>query len=715
MTTARPLPGSRGRGAAPSASRLLLSARTRRALVAGVLSAATVTAGTVVVAGIAAAGTPPTGPGNIEVFPSRDMVAIEGYAAQAGQTATLTVTRGGQQIGTATGEVDETGFMEWNHEASPLPGGGFAGCFDGVTPDIRAGDQVAVRFDRSPLVDSMSVSSAAVTEVTASDPTPGTTNSVTISGTYGSDVSLDRFAVEVVNPEMRDAGAIGERAIGWSPNEAPAATQGHTVTGTAANGRFSVTFGNMSQEDQQMVFDGEKVALSWMADATVVEAQLGLTLAEHGLVGGGAPGCPAGPDGAEPPVSEHTVVWTSDTEATVTWAAAVPVAGAEAVDGYSVVAVDQTANGRGAHRQLGYEVGADATQVVLDGLAADALYEIRVRSVVDGELSAAFPLAGTTTTPDDGDTTAPVLTATPDFTTGTAAAPVRTSADRVLTLSADEGAIYYTLDGSAVTTEPGGNVPSATAKLYPAGTRIPVTGPTTVSVAVIDAAGNATHETGVVAPAAAQQAVPPTNVGVTGLRAGSVDVAWSPVPDATSYRVRVWLRKDAVRNASGAITAPATTTVQTQYDTVVPGASATVALPRSESGFRYVFRVQSRTPFASTYSEFSADTPVISAVVPGDDIGLVRARFDAGDDFQIDGTGSVAGATITVHRQNAAGTGPVLTPIPGYPTATVGALDELGVGAWDITMDPAPATNPGVIYLLSSNGDVEGPFTVEAR
>jgi hypothetical protein len=696
-------------------SRLLLSARTRRALVAGVLSAATVTAGTVLVAGVAAAGTPPSGPGNIEVFPNRDMVAIEGYAAQAGQTATLTVTRGGQTVGTATGEVDDTGFMEWNHEASPDGQGGFVGCFTDVTPDLQPGDQVSVSFDDSPLVDSMTVSSAAVTKVTASDPTAGNTNSVTITGTYGPDVDLARFAVEVVNPEMRDAGNIGERAIGWSPTEAPAATQGYTVTGTAANGEFAVTFANMSQQDQQMVFDGEKVALSWMADATVVEAQLGLTLAEYGLVGGGAPGCPAGPDGAEPPVSEHTVVWTSDTEATVTWASARPVAGAEAVDGYSIVAVDQAPNARGANRQLGYEVGKDATQVVLDGLTADALYEIRVRSIVNGELSASFPLAGTTTTPPDGDTTAPVLTATPDFTTGTAEAPVRTSADRVLTLAADEGTIYYTLDGSAVTTEPGGNVPSATAKLHQAGTPIPITGPTTVHVAVIDAAGNVTHKTGVVAPAAAQPAVPPTNLGVTGVRAGSVDVAWNPVPDATSYRVRVWLRKDAVRNAAGAIVEPAVTTVQTQYDTVVQGPSATVALPRSDRGFRYVFRVQSRTPFASTYSEFSADNPVISAIVPGDDIGLVRARFDAGDEFQIDGTGSVAGATITVHRQNTAGTGPVVAPIAGYPTATVGALDETGVGAWNITLDPAPATNPGVIYIMSSNGDVEGPFQVDAR
>src|SRR5215207_3752580 len=446
MTRTRPTShGGRARGTgaeAPSVSRLTQHG-TRARLAAAGLVAATATGGLIGFATLASAGTPPTGPGNIEVFPSRDMVAIEGYAAQAGQTATVTVTRGGETVGTATGVVDETGFFEWNHEAP--------GCFTEVTPDIRAGDDVSVRFSGSPLLDGMKVSSAEVTEVTASQPAEGNVNSVTISGTYGSEVNLDRFAVEVVNPAMREAGsAIGERAIGWSPNEVPAEVPtGYTVSGTAANGQFSVTFASLSPSDQQLVFDGEKVALSWMADATAVEAQLGLTLAEYGLVGGGAPGCPAGPDGAVPPVSDFSVVWNSQSQATVTWATAAPVVGGAPVTGYSVEAIDESPDANGAQQLQGARVGANATQVVLDGLTAGSLYDIEVRSMVGGELGAPFALAGTIAPPNgDGtaDTTAPVVTTTPTL-NGTTAVETAT-----LALAADEGTVYYTTDGSAVTT-----------------------------------------------------------------------------------------------------------------------------------------------------------------------------------------------------------------------------------------------------------------------
>ncbi|MGY1722971.1 fibronectin type III domain-containing protein [Blastococcus sp. SYSU DS0533] len=697
---------------APATGALHPTTRTRRAAMAGGLAFVTAAGVVTTLAGVASAGTPPTGPGNIEVFPSRDMVAIEGYTAQAGQTATLTVTRGGQTVGTATGVVDPTGFMEWNHEATPRPGGGFDGCFTDVTPDLQPGDQVSVRFSGSPLVDGMTVNSAQVTNVTASEPAEGNVNSVTISGTYGPEVSLDRFAVEVVNPAMRDEGAIGERAIGWSPNEVPdEVPTGYTVSGTAANGEFSVTFDDMSPSDQQLVFDGEKVALSWMADATTVEQQLGLTLSEYGLVGGGAPGCPAGPDGAEPPVGEFSVVWNNQSQATVTWASAQPVAGGAAVDGYSVEAIDQTANAAGAQRLAGYRVGASATQVVLDDLDPGALYDIEVRSIVDGELGAPFPLAGTTSPPppDGGtDTTDPLLTTDPVLNGTTAViAPNRT-----LTLSADEGTVYYTVDGSPVTTEADGNVPSPTAIIYQE--PIPITADNTpVNVAVIDAAGNATHASGVVSPQPAAAAVAPTGLAITGTGGagpdpaapqGRVSLGWSPVEDAVSYRVRVWLRDDAT----------ATNTLVPEHDVVVTGTTADVTgLAKSAEGQRYVFRVQSRTATTTPYSSFS--TPVNHRVV-GDDIAIGLAQFRTGDEFRINGSGTVPGATITVHRTNAAGTGPALNPISGYPTGVVGALEAPeNVGAWDASVDPAPATAPTEIWIKSSEGGVFGPFPVEVR
>lgn len=714
MTRTRPGKHS-GRGGgtgvpAPSASRLLQPSKRARLAAAG-LAAATATGGLIGFATSASADTPPRGPGNIEVFPARDMVAVEGYAAQAGETATVTVKRGGQTIGVGSRVLDSTGFMELNHDAD--------GCFDDVTPAIQAGDVVEVRFSGSPLVDTMTVGGAEVTEVTANPSTAGNTNSVTITGTYPTDdpyFSLDRFAVEVVNPAMRDAGNIGERAIGWSPNEVPdEAPTGYTVSGTAANGQFSVTFANMSALDQQMVFDGEKVALGWMADRTGVEQQLGLTLAEHDLTGGGAPGCPAGPDGAKPPKSDYTVTWNSETQATVTWATAQPVAGADEVTGYSVAAVDSAANASGAFRQVGYQTGAGATQVVLDGLTAASVYDIQVRSIVGDEMSAPFALAGTVTPGTGGgtgstDTTAPVLTTAPPLNGDT----VVTADARTLTLSADEGSIYYTADGTAVTTQPGGNVPSTSAKLVTSGTAIPITAANTrINVVVIDAAGNATHSTGLVSPRPAAAAVAPTGIAIVGVsgagpanNAGTISVGWNAVPDATEYQVRVY---DQLIGTAGS-------TLLAQYNTTVAGATnATVTgLPKSAANHRYVVRVAAKTPASTAWGPLSAVTTVTNAVVPGDTIGVVSARWRAGNELEIRGSGTNPGATITVHRPNTGGTGPGQL-LAGYPTATVGALEVPGnTGPFVILVTPAPATNPGDIWLRSSEGHAV-KVTVETR
>ena len=69
-----------------------------------VLAVATATATTV--GGVAAeAATPPVFPNNIVVFPERDFVSLEGYAAQAGQTATITVTRDGVETSRSVGTV----------------------------------------------------------------------------------------------------------------------------------------------------------------------------------------------------------------------------------------------------------------------------------------------------------------------------------------------------------------------------------------------------------------------------------------------------------------------------------------------------------------------------------------------------------------------------------------------------------------------------------
>jgi len=74
--------------------RSLLRGRSR-ATAAGLLALGLTTGGLTALPALAIDGDVPTGPRNVEVFPMRDMIAIEGYTEQAGKTATFKVVRGG--------------------------------------------------------------------------------------------------------------------------------------------------------------------------------------------------------------------------------------------------------------------------------------------------------------------------------------------------------------------------------------------------------------------------------------------------------------------------------------------------------------------------------------------------------------------------------------------------------------------------------------------
>jgi hypothetical protein len=107
------------------------------AFAGGVASLATVGA-------IVASAAVPTFPDNVVVFPDRDFVTIEGYQDHIGETATVSVTRGGTVMGSAVGTVAEGDVaFEINH-----PGGYCWGAGGGpaVTPDIQKGDKVSIKF-----------------------------------------------------------------------------------------------------------------------------------------------------------------------------------------------------------------------------------------------------------------------------------------------------------------------------------------------------------------------------------------------------------------------------------------------------------------------------------------------------------------------------------------------------------------------------------------
>ncbi|MGR6967375.1 fibronectin type III domain-containing protein [Geodermatophilus sp. URMC 61] len=371
MTRTRPTQyGGRGGAHGAVGAPASRTSRSPKRLIAGGLAALTVTGAAVTLGGIAQAGNPPLGPGNIEVFPKRDMVALEGYTAQAGERATVTVSRNGQQIGIGQGVIDATGFLEFNH-----PGGS---CWTGVTPNISGGDLVEVRFSQTAFTDGAYVSSAKITSVTHSDfaataAEGDVEGTVTISGTYGDDFGtrfdLSRFVVEVVNPEMRRPDPstpptlIGERAIGWTPVVDPAEPNGgpgYEVTGSAENGAFSVTFGMYSAADAERVLDGEHVVTSWMQDSG--ELTLGNSLYEFGETDGpGFGGCPAGP-ASQAPVPPTTVDATrSGTDVTLAWTTPAQPVDANPVTQYRVAAVDGVTGQEIAVRQGANEGQNSAT------------------------------------------------------------------------------------------------------------------------------------------------------------------------------------------------------------------------------------------------------------------------------------------------------------------------------------------------------------------
>jgi hypothetical protein len=314
------------------------------------------------------AANPPVGPGNIEIFTKRDMVAIEGYAAQAGQEATIRVTRGGNLIGVAHGVVDSTGFLEVNH-----PGGS---CWDVVTPNISGGDVVTVEFEDGSS-DGAIAGTAVITSVDAPQATPtpdvagDVEGSVVVKGKYGSDVDLARMAVEIVNPDMRDMG-IGERAIGWPSDEAPA---GYTVEGTAENGEFTVTYGFFSEAERDAAMAGDPSVASWQAEPVGVEAQLGLTISEFKEIDGpGFGGCPAGPSGQAPHQPTEAFASAAGKHSiTASWAPASVPADAPAITGYEVIAEDTVLG-----QEVSVKVGAEATTATIRGLEDGQAYPVKV-------------------------------------------------------------------------------------------------------------------------------------------------------------------------------------------------------------------------------------------------------------------------------------------------------------------------------------------------
>lgn len=637
--------------------------------------AVTVTAGAVVASSVASASAAvPTFPDNLVVFPDRDFVTVEGFQQHVGGTAILEVLRGGAVVGSARSVVapGDVAF-EVNHPGGVCWG---AGTSLAVTPDIVAGDTVRVRLPDGTSADT-TVQDAAVT---ADSTLVGAT--LTITGRVGPGVSTDQMEQRIVNPDLADT-AVGRRDVRALPGPLTPSDKGGYSSGLAfGNGTFTATYVFEDAAVARIAAEGGgERAMAWEQQDADGNRQ-GLSIAEYGELGGpGFGGCPAGPADQPAPAGSFSAVRSASdgSVAQVSWTPASAAPGATAVDGYSVVAIASTAGADG-RVQLGKRTGAGATRTTITGLDPAGSYTFEVRSTAGARMSEPFTAvsAPAPTDPPPADQTPPTVTADP-----APAGDTVVEASR-LTLTTEAGAdIYFTTDGTPAST---GDLPSDSARLYTG--PIPITERTEVRWVAFDRAGNGDGGFGSYAPPAAPVTPPTAPADLAGtVGQESVTLRWSAAtdPSVTAYRVQAYVG-GAARGAAVETTA------------------RTVTLSGLTAGTSYGFTVAAMN--GGGYGVESAQVGPFVPTAVTDRITVTTARWKAGD-FRVVGTGSAVGATVSVRTGSASGPviGRTVVTAPVAP-ATIG---DYSFRARDAA---APRTNPGQIWVTSSNGGVTGPFTV---
>ncbi|RAM38926.1 Ig-like domain-containing protein [Arthrobacter globiformis] len=223
----------------------------------------------------------------ITVFPERDMVSAEGYAA--GDRPTIQVLRGGAVIGTSSVLTPVAGIVEVNH-----PGGG---CWEGTTPDIRPGDVVRV-LTAPDVGDQTFVGNVTVTQRA----TKINANTVVMKGTAvaagGGQLPADQLEARVVASNQSfalngrrtlRAGAPGSGEDGVVVYDGPGLT---TWTATW-NGLAGVGADGLSDADRAASPTSAESRGMWLGRDAAVGNEV--TIFEYAAIGG-----PAGPECTAP-------------------------------------------------------------------------------------------------------------------------------------------------------------------------------------------------------------------------------------------------------------------------------------------------------------------------------------------------------------------------------------------------------------------------------
>lgn len=353
------------------------------AITAGALAALAVP--TVAVPAFAVVNPVPVAPHSIIVFPVRDFVSADGYAAT--DRPTIQVLRANAVIGTASnltpqddpGTPGFDGLVEVNH-----PGGG---CWEGVTPDIRPGDVVRV-LTAPDVGDQTSTANVTVTQ-RATKTAAGT---VVMKGTAvapgGGQIPVDQLEARIVagnqsfalngKRTLRASSAVGDD--GTLAYDGPGLTT-WTATWTGLTG---VGADGVSDADRASNPTSAQSRSLWLGADPAVGTEI--TIYEDGEIAGPSAPCTA-PLAKGPSVPDLTAVSdtgssttdnvTRSTTPTFTGAAALPDAttvnlyidgiasgsAAVAANGsYSVTSTRALANGR--HTVTAGEVAGGGTETM---------------------------------------------------------------------------------------------------------------------------------------------------------------------------------------------------------------------------------------------------------------------------------------------------------------------------------------------------------------
>ncbi|MBG6183895.1 hypothetical protein IWX65_001863 [Arthrobacter sp. CAN_A214] len=561
----------------------------------------------------------PTFPDNLVVFPDRDFITIEGYQDRVGQTATIEVSREGAGVVGSASSVVGAGDVafEINH-----PGGVCWGAGTGlnVTPDIKAGDVVSIKFDGAVVADTR-VQDA---NVTGSPVISGDGTIMTIKGHIAEVVNEAQFEQRVIEPALKETD-VGRRDVRALPGPVTSDDSGAYTSGVVFEGNtFTATYDFTSPETAQVAAAGGARAMAW-EQADVDGNRQGLTIAEFGEVGGpGMGGCPNGPLQSGPPAPTDLAAAPVGTngDLKVTWTPAQAIPGTPAITGYRVTAVANTITAN-EQIEIGKRIsGQGATGTTITGLNPDETYEVYVVAV--SSVGETFPAARIIPA---SDAEAPTVSATPGD-----GATSPTAQEVTLTSNEPAADIYYTTDGSDPITS--GGVGAGTLYTGP----IAIGATTTITYAAIDPSGNVSNNmtatytiTNDPLPAA------PTFTGAPVAGKGTASLAWT-APDAgaaglsiTSYTVQAYTADGTAFGAPKTVAGDVTTLV---YDGLT-----------GDTVYQFTVRA-SNTNGTGPASAKSEPVTVQGALVAQAGADQTVVRRTTATPVTLDGTGSTtAGAT----------------------------------------------------------------------